>query len=106
MVTFIFEFGQRKGQFQVKLGQIRPNLKIQNFLSKTFLSCPVSSQGFKNVIYVYVRLLEAPKNAFQNVTASPLPVVFGHGTTKNKDIALKFRMRVVCMYVDHIYSGF
>ena len=43
---------------------------------------------------------------FKNVTSSPLPVFFGHCTGKNKDVALKFRMRVVCMHFDHIYSGF
>ena len=44
---------------------------------------------------------------FKNVTSSPLPVFFfGHCTAKNKDIALKFCMRVVCMYHDHIYSDF
>ena len=31
---------------------------------------------------------------------------FGHCTAKNKDIALKFCMSVVCMYLNHIYSSF
>ena len=31
---------------------------------------------------------------------------FGHFTAKCKDIALKWCMRVVCMYLDHIYFGF
>ena len=40
------------------------------------------------------------------MTSSPLPSFFGHCTAKNKDIALKFNMLVVCMYIDHIYFGF
>ena len=35
-----------------------------------------------------------------------LDLVFGHCTAKNKDIALTFCMRVVFMYLDHIYSVF
>ena len=35
-----------------------------------------------------------------------LYLFFGHYTGKNNDIALKFCMRVICMYLDHIYLGF
>ena len=65
MVTFIFKFGPRKGQLQVKLRKIRSNFKIQNFLRKVCLSCAVLSHNSKNVIYFYVRQLEIPKIAFQ-----------------------------------------
>ena len=106
MVTLIFKFDPRKGQLQVKLGQIRSNFKIQNFLTKICLSCADLSQDSKNVIYFYVRQLEMPKNAFQKCDVITFTWFFGHCTGKNKDIALKFCMRVVCMYLDHIYSGF
>ena len=65
MVTFIFKFDPRKGQLQVKLGQIRSNFKIQSFLTKTWLICADLSQDSKNVIYFFVRQLEMPKIAFQ-----------------------------------------
>ena len=58
MLTLIFKFGHTKGQFQVKIGQCTSNLKIQNFLTKTFISCPVVlSQDFKNASYFYVLLV-------------------------------------------------
>ena len=47
-----------------------------------------------------------PKNAFQKCDVITFNRFFGHCTAKNEDIALKFCMRVVCMYLDHIYSGF
>ena len=65
MVTLIFKFDPRKGQLQVKLGQIKSNFKIQNFLTKTCLSCAVLSQDSNNVICFHIRQLEMPKNAFQ-----------------------------------------
>ena len=74
MVTFIFKFDPRKGQLQVKLGQIRSNFKIQNFLTKVYLFCAVLSQDSKNVTYFYLRQLEMKKMHFKNVTSSPLPV--------------------------------
>ena len=51
MVAFIFMFCLRKGQYQVKSGQIRSNFQIQNFLTEACLFFPVLSQDFKNVIY-------------------------------------------------------
>ena len=50
MVTFIFKFRPRKGQFWVKLGQIRSDFKSQIFLRKTCLSCPAWSLDSKNAI--------------------------------------------------------
>ena len=73
MVTFISKFDTRKGQLQVKLGQIRSNIKIQYFRTKLCLSCAVLSQDSKNVIYVYVRQIKMLKIAFKNATSSPLP---------------------------------
>ena len=79
-----------KGQFKVKLGQIRSNFQIKKY--KTCISYPVLSQDSKDVIYFYVRQLEC-----QKVMSSHLPVFFFYQcTAKNEDIALKFGMCVVC----------
>ena len=70
MVKFISNSDLRKGQFQVKLGQNRPNLKIQHFVTKkTCLSYPVLSQNSKNVIYFCACQLEMSKTAFQKSDA-------------------------------------
>ena len=65
MVILIFIFDPRKGQVQVKLGEIRSNIKIQKLLTKIFLSCAELSQDAENVMYFYVRQLAMPKIAFQ-----------------------------------------
>ena len=100
-----FKFDARKDQLQVKLGQIRSNLEIQNFLTRICLSFEDLSQDSKNVIYFYVRRLEMPKKHLKNVTSSPLPAFLAIEQPK-KDVALKFCMHVVCLYLDHIHSGF
>ena len=64
------------------------------------------SQNSKNVIYFYVRQLEMPQNAFQKSDVIIFTCFFGNCTAKNKDIALKFCMLVICMHLHHIYSGF
>ena len=61
MLTLISKFDLRKCQFQVKLGQIWSDFKIQNSLTAACLCYPVSSQDSKNVIYFYVHQLEIPK---------------------------------------------
>ena len=38
--SHFFKFDLRKGQCEVKLGQIRPKFQTQNFVSKVYLSCP------------------------------------------------------------------
>ena len=50
-------------------------------------------------------LLEMPKNAFQkpHVITFTCFFFFGHCTVKNKDIALKFCMRVLCMYLKRFF---
>ena len=52
MAAFIFKLDLRKDQSQVKVGQIKSNFHIQNFLTETRLSCPVLSQYSKNVTYL------------------------------------------------------
>ena len=106
MVAFVFKFDPMKGQLQVKLCQIRSNFKIQNVFPQICLSYAVLSQDSKNVIYFYVRQLEMPKIAFQKCNVISFTWFFGHCSAKNKDFALKFFIRDVCMYLDHIYSVF
>ena len=94
MVAFVSKFDPRKGQFQVKLGQIGSNFKIQNFLTKTCLSYPVLHHDSKNVIHFYVRQLEMPKVAIQKsdvITDVFLPL------HSQKSITVKFGMCVLCM---------
>ena len=59
-----FKFDPKKGQLQVKQGQIMSNVKIQNFPTKVYLSCAVLSQDSKKYICFYVRQLEMRKIAF------------------------------------------
>ena len=111
MVTFFFNFDPRKGQLQVKLGQIRPNFKIIISL-QNMPFCAVLCQDSKNIVYCYVRQLKMPKRAFQICDVITFTCFFfGHCTAKWPKIelyvcALKFCMRVVCMYLNHIYSVF
>ena len=102
MVTFIFRFGPRKGQFQVKLVQIRSNFQIQNFLTKTCLYCPVLPQDSKNVIYFHVWQLKMGKMCFKKWWHH-LSLFWGNCSAQNKDTALKHFMPVACMY---LYSVF
>ena len=106
MATFIFKFGQKEGQFQVKLGQIRPNVKIPKFLSKTCLSFPVSSRDSKNVIYVNVRHLKRPKTAFQKCDVISL-ICFLPFPSKKERYCFDI-LYACCFYVSrsHVYRFF
>ena len=105
IVTFIFKFDPRKGQLKVKLGQTRSNFKIQNFFSKyAYLGQFCLRVPKKSFIFIYGKQ-ECQNLHFKNMTSLLLPF-FGHCTVKNKDIALKFGMHVVCMHLDYIYSAF
>ena len=106
MVTLHFKCDPRKGQLQVTIGQIKSNFKIRNFIIKACLSCAVSFQDSKNVIYLYLGHLEMPKIAFQKCDIIFTCSFFGHCTAKKKDIALKFCFLVVCIQFDHTYSSF
>ena len=46
------------------------------------------------------------KIAFQISDVFTLTYFLANDAQKNKDIVLKFCMRVVCMYIYNIYSGF
>ena len=98
MVKFIFEFDPRKGQIQVKLGQIRSNFKIQNYLTKVCLLCSFVSGFPKNVIF-YVRQIEMPNIAFQKCDVIIFFCsFFGHCTAKKKRYCFKI-LFACCLYV-------
>ena len=105
MVTLIFKFDPRKGQLQVKLGQIRSNFKIRNFLTKIYLSCADLSQDSKNVIYFYVRQLEMPKNAFQKCDVITFTCFLAIAQAKTKILLWNF-VCVLFVCIPIIYSGF
>ena len=63
--------------------------------------------GFqKNITYCFVRQQEMPENAFQERDVITFTCFLGNFTARTEDIALKFCVRVVCVYLDNIYSGF
>ena len=108
MVTLIFKFDQRKGQLQVKLGQIRSNFKLQNFITKICPSCAVLSQDSKKYIYFYVRQLKMPEIAFQlGIWTHYLYLFFFWPLHSQKQRYCLEILYACCLYVsDHIYSGF
>ena len=89
------------------LGQTRSyKVKFPNLIF-CFKCMPILSSvilGFKKRFF-YVRRLEMQKWHFKKVATPPLSI-FGNCTTKNKYIALKLCMRVICMYLNHMYSVF
>ena len=105
MLTCTIKFDLRKGQLQVKLGQIKSNFKIRNCLTKICLSCATLSRDSKNVFFSCATITNANNCISKNVRSSHLPF-FCHYTPKNKDIAFKFCLHVVRMYFDHVYSVF
>ena len=108
MMAFVFKFGLRKGQCQVKIGQNRSNFQMHYFITKTCLSCLVYYfSGFQRcyMFFAYDNY-KCQKLRFQKVTTSPLPVFCYHCTAKSKDFTLKFGVRVVCMQLNGIDSGF
>ena len=46
------------------------------------------------------------KFAFQKCDVITFTWLSGHRIAKNKELALTVCMHVICMYLDHIYSGF
>ena len=96
----------RKGQIQVKLGQIRSNFKIQNYLTKVCLLCSFVSGLPQNVIF-YVRQIEIPNIASQKCDVITLFCFFFRPLhSQKRDIALKFCLHVVCMYSVHFIPFF
>ena len=69
-------------------------------------TCADLSQDSENFLYLYVRQLEMPNIAFQICDVITFTCFLGNFTARNKDIALKFCMDIVCMYLDHMYLVF
>ena len=104
MVTLIFKFDPRKGQLQVKLGQIRSNFKIQNFLTKICLSCADLSQDSKmSFIFMYDNQ-KCQKMNFKNVTSSSLPDFLAIAQPKTKILLCNFVcvLLFVCILIKYI----
>ena len=76
---------------EVKLGQI---FKLKNS-NKVCLCCSVLSQDTKKYYLLCRTTSRHAKNAFKNDVITF--TLFYHCAAKNKDIVLKFGMRVVCM---------
>ena len=103
VVILIFIFDPRKGQVQVKLGEIRSNFKIQKFLTKIFLSCAELSQDAENVIYFYVRQLEMPKIVFQICDVITFTCFLAIAQPKTKILLWKFVcVLFVCISITYI----
>ena len=103
MVTLIFKVDQRKGQLQVKLGPIRSNFEITNFLTKTCRTCADLSQNSKYVIYFYVRQIEMQKLAFQKCDVITFTCFLGIAQAKTKILLWNFVcVLFVCISITHI----
>ena len=98
------KYNPRKGQFQVKIGKIRSNFKIQNFLTKTCLSYAELSQNLKNIIYFYVRQLEMQKKKHSKMWRHDLYLFFlAIAQPKTKILLRNFvSLLVVCISITHI----
>ena len=95
MVTLTYKVGKRKGQYQDKLSQIRPNFHIHNFHTKACLSCPVWSQDSKNVIYCFDENQESQKCVSKSAVITFNCFSFWQLHSKNKNPAMEFLMRIV-----------
>ena len=107
MVTLMFKFYSRKGKLQVKLGQIRSNFQIQNFLTKVCYLVEFCLRIPKKCHFLCTRIGNAKnyffKNYFQKCYAITFTCFLGHCTAKNKDIALNFvYMLFVCTLITYI----
>ena len=92
MVTFISKFGQREGQFQVKLGQIRSIFSNHKCVLKHAYPaqfCP----RILNILLILICVIRCAKNALKGDVTRFIPF-FYHCRVKNKGIVLNLRMRV------------
>ena len=106
MVKSISKFEPRKGQVQVKLGQIRSNFKIQNF----FKNMPILSSfvtGFQKCDLFLRTSNRNAKNCISKKWRHHLYLfIFTTAQPNIKINASKFSMCVVCKYFDDIFSVF
>ena len=92
---YSFLIWPEEGQCHDKQVQIRSNVQIQNFLTKTYLSCPIMCQDSKYIIYFRLWHLKMSNTPFRRCEVIAFTCFFHHCTTKNKDISFKFGMLVV-----------
>ena len=76
MVAFFFKFDLRKGQMQVKLGQIRSNFKIQKILIKTYLICYDLSQNSKKCLLFLCTKIRITKHCISKIWRHHLYLFF------------------------------
>ena len=74
-----------------KVRSKRSNFENQDFLLKTYLSCPLLSQDSKNVIFFFPYDNQKFQiNRVSKMVAITSTCFLGHCAAKNKDIGLKF----------------
>ena len=69
------------------------------------MSCSFVSRFQKYYLFLCTTIKNA-KNCISKYDIITFTLFSGHGTAKNKNVALKSCMHVVCMYLDRIYSVF
>ena len=101
-MTFIFKFDPRKGQFQVKLGQIWSNFKIPFFLQKFACLVQFCLRIKKRRLFLCTTIINA-KITFQNVTSSPLHGFWPLHSQKTKILLWNFVcLLFVCISIIYI----
>ena len=88
---------------QVEKGQIS---KFKIYVQKHAYNSQFCLRVPKMLFILMCNNQKCHKLHFKKVTSPPLPVLFCHCIAKNRDVAMKFCMRVVCMYLDNEYSVF
>ena len=114
MVAFFFMFGLRKGQCQLKLGQIRSTFQIQAFRTKPYFCLVLFRMPKMLFIFrcgIIIGIKKTGKGddvtflkcnfkcqiiAFQKSYVITFTRLFYHCITKNKDNAFTFCKCIVC----------
>ena len=104
MVAFSFRFDQRKGQYNVKLGQ-KVKFSKSIFSSKNMLIMSSFVSGFQKC-YFLPTAIRNTKNCISKSDVITFTWFFDHCTAKYKYIGLKFGICVVSMQLCNIYSVF
>ena len=105
LVTSISKFGPRKGQDQVKLGQVRSNFQIKIYLQRHAYLVHFCLRTSKMSFALMYDNYKCHKMRYKSDVITISCFFFCHCTAKNKDIVLKFEC-VLCMYLDDIHSCF
>ena len=100
----VVQLGLRKGQCQVKLGQIRSNFQIQTFLQ----NIPILSMfvpGFQKMLFIFTCDNKKCQKFHWKKWRHHIYLLFYHCTGKNKGKLLWNLVRVllfVCIFIRHI----